>query len=305
MAKRNSSQDHLRTEHYRAAKDFAGGASMLGRRLLDHLVEVCATCNRYWQQLGALREVLGERVEDLKLREEFRLPAVREWSATTEDMERQEVETVELRRRRRRSWEQKSELLRTAPENRVPLIRNSKRRFQSCLLAEALLEDGQKTTPRAPLEAAHLFSLVPEVLRVVGIDRGPEWAWSLVVRAKSWQANALRVAGDLQGARACFVAGAEDLQDRPAFDTLTLGKRASMEASLAMEEMRLDDAEAHLQNASFLLSMTDDRDSQAKVMVQQANLESRRKNPARALDLFEATAGHLEGSENLLLPSDN
>lgn len=301
MAKRNNSQDHLRTEHYRAARDFTEGPGMLARRLLDHLSEVCATCNRYWQQLGALREVMIERIEALILKEEPRLPAPREWSVTAEDMDRQKRETAELRRRRRRSWEQKSELLGTPLGKRVALIRNSKRRFQSSLLAEALFEDGKKLTTRAPQTAAHLFSLIPEVLRNTGIESGSEQSWNLMVRAKSWHANALRIAGDLQGAEACFAAGAEDLKARPVLDTWTLGERTSMEASLAMEQMRLDDAESHLQNASFFFSMTDDAEAQARVMIQEANLESRRQHPAVALDRFEASLKHLEGTEDLRL----
>lgn len=297
-----SPSDHLRREHYDAARSMQGGPGLLGRRMLDHLSQRCADCRQYFRQLGRLQDELFRRLDDLELVPDDPPDGDPwEWSATEADLEAQEAETAEMRRQRRRAWEEKSKLLRAPPSRRPGKIRGAWRRFQSRLLAEELVDEAQKHVRSDPAQAAEILSLMPHVLRSTGPESGPGWAWALAVQSQARRANALRIAGDLRGADEIFATLHGDLVERPVGEAATAAEVASLEASLRTAQHRFEAAEEILKQAALLYTAANDRRGRAKVEIQRASLLRRTGEPERNLEMLKLAASRLDPSEEPFL----
>ncbi len=295
-------QDHLRASHYDLAAKTEGGAGSIARRLLDHLSGLCAHCRRQWLQLGALRDDLLRRMDALPpVSDSERDSHPWELSATPEDIATQRRHTEELRRRRRRGWEEKWRLLKEKPEDRIKTIRRARRQFHSRLVAEALIKDSKAMVRDAPTEAAEIASLVPHVLRWTTQPGGPVWGATLTAEAEGCRANALRVSGDLVGAEKVFTRLREELALRPICDARTVGQLASLEASLCIAQRRFEEAGQFLDQAMFAFRFSGDGSGLAGAEINRAILHQGQGEPEQTLSILERTARRPEVTENFHL----
>jgi len=301
---RKKLQSHLGEEHYSAARELDDGPSSLGRRLLDHLAEVCNDCRRFWQQLGNLRPVLLDRLDQSQVAAGAEPDDPWEMSVTEYDLEEQTERVAEMRRRRRRAWEQKSRLLNTPAEKRAQKIQNARSQFQSKLLAEEFLAAGRKAMAEDPQRAVERFRLMRHVVSRANFHHGPEWAWSLLLQARAWEANALRIAGELRIAGKMFSDLSADLAERPTGDVECRALLASLEAALCLEDERFDEATALLAKAATLYRAAGSHRGEAKAEMRQAILYSKQGNSEAALARYEGAAEKIRPGEDddLVLP---
>jgi hypothetical protein len=175
----------------------------------------------------------------------------RSWGAAAEPGDRAGdlagLEAALGRRQRRLAGEQEraprllAEILAHSRARRLALICGEER-FHSLALGEILLERSRLEAPRDPAQAAETAELAVAVA-----DRLDARLWGAtltdLLRARSWAClgEARRLASDLRGAERAL-AVAEVLMDRSGFDPLDRAELLCLQASLAQDQRRLDDA---------------------------------------------------------------
>lgn len=164
-------------------------------------------------------------------------------------------------------------LRRLAPEERAERIRTARSRFRSRAFGELLLAEARRLCRSEPSEAASLAELVPLVLLWLPGAEGQPWARELTLRAVAWQANALRVAGQIRRADRLFAALREEMARRPLEDPSVDAEAASLEASLRYDQGRWSEARELLGRAEAVYRMEGDTREMAKVAIQRGLVE--------------------------------
>jgi tetratricopeptide (TPR) repeat protein len=289
-----SDKDHLRVEDYASAAKRPDGAGLIARDVQRHLVAVCTECQPEWRRLGELRETYLSRLRALPGPPPA-APCGEELSATSLDLDLQAAVTADRIRLHRNVLTEKSDLLRTRADRRVGKIRRARQRFRSPHLAEMLIDESRKRVRDAPIEAAEIAALVPEILAWTEDERPvPPWAPPLLARAAAHRANALRVAGDLPAAERAFAELRHRLADRPLAEPGAMAEIASLEASLCIDQRRFEAAEERLERAALGYRAADDRVGLARAKLKQANLMRNTGRPAEVVRLLELEALDLE-----------
>jgi hypothetical protein len=151
------------------------------------------------------------------------------------------------RRRSRLTGEQEraprllAEILAHSRARRLALVCGEER-FHSLALGEILRERSCLEAPRDPVQAAETAELAVAVA-----DRLDTRLWGAtltdLLRARSWSClgEARRLAADLRGAERAL-AVAEVLMDKSGFDPLDRAELLCLQASLAQDQRRVDDA---------------------------------------------------------------
>lgn len=155
-------------------------------------------------------------------------------------------EVEEERRRARRDF---AELLRLTPQEREEKVVNARTRFRSRALAELLLEEAREVTRNDPPEALSLARLAVTVLTWTPGALGHDWAEILQARSLALRANARRVAGELRRADELFLELRRYLGRNALGDYELHGEVCSLEASLRIDQWRLEEAEELLDRA--------------------------------------------------------
>lgn len=203
----------------------------------------------------------------------------------------------EIRGRREVNRRHLRHLLSRPPETWVDEVEAAHSRYRSPSFAELLLEESRRTVRRRPDLAFRLAALVPVVLHWIPETGDTPWAAGLRVRAVAWQANALRVAGDLAAAQGRF-----ELLDVDAL--LGTGgwagaETASLLASLRIDQRRLPEALELLRHACDLFLRVGDAEAAARTRVKQGNLQAEASRPREALDRYRAAAELCQGESAL------
>lgn len=164
-------------------------------------------------------------------------------------------------------------------------------RFRSLTLGELLLERSRLEAQRDPVSAAETAELAAAVA-----DRlDPElWGATLtgLLRARAWAflGEARRLAGELRSAERAL-AVAEVLLEQAGPDPLDRAELLCLEASLAQDQRRLDEADRLLDRALDLYRRAGDRRLQGQTLLQKGALRGamrRKEAPLQAADLLRA-----------------
>lgn len=290
---------HLRSDHYALTRAGQLERESFVRHLHSHLVDACPECGEEWRLMSPgdrrrVEELLAEAAEAISLGDApgetlplNQRPAF-SWEARQLEAEVQQVRAV-LSAAGKKCWP----LLQVPRDGRPEKVATARTRYQSRSEAEYLLDKAREVIRRDPREAASLASLVPLVLGRIPAENRASWTLELAVRARAWQANALRVAGDLAAADHRFALLRRDLVDVPLDDRSVLAELASLEASLRIDQRRCPEAHALLSLALAIYESLGDRIACTKVHIQQGNLWIQDDDPVKALESFEAALMNL------------
>lgn len=289
------------------------------RRLLDHLGELCPECG---EALASLRQ--GSEVRE---KESGRPPAPEPREAGAGDravaalpdprlvgtLDRVQNTAADwarqVRREQRRARADLRELKRLPPDQRAGRIEHARSRFRSRALADLLVEESRRVVREDPAEAQSLASLVEVVLLWTPGALGQDWARELVLRAHAWEANAIRVAGELRVADRRF----RELRARLAREVVDSealhAEICSLEASLRIDQGQVGEARQLLSQAAALYECEGDSQALGRILMQWALVERREDDleaavavQRRALGLLDATADpmlYLQSVSNL------
>lgn len=272
---------HLDLDLLQAVIDGDLPPKTLLRRLLDHVGELCPDCG---EVITALRRGSGSAESDLGApvvageanHDDLRTNGIRDLRLVSA-VERAEKSAVEwskqLRRERRRARAELRELTSLPSTARAQRIQQARTRFRSRTLAELLIEESRRVVRENPFEARSLAALVDVVLLWTPGAVESDWARELSLRARAWEANALRVAGDLRGAEHSFGELRVQLAREIAAGEEIHAELCSLEASLRIDQRRLAEARNLLERAALLHRQSGSREPLARVLMKLAIVE--------------------------------
>lgn len=295
-------QHHLDVERYLEAIQGQRDTSSLVLLVHRHAVELCPECAAEWELVGADQRSALEMVSGLGPPS----PSRADETSASSDLHEADlpvpgtppaapIEAVIERKRQvwRRARRDLRTLQRMPAGERAGRVRRARRRFQSRAVAELLLQESRAEVRTDPQEAESLACLVPLVLTRFRGKPEPPWVPHLVCRAAGHRANALRVSGDLEAAAREFSRLRAEMLEAGVLDAALLAEIASLEASLARDQYRFDDAKAGLDVAQLLAEQVGDRLLLARVLMQRAYLQRLLGDSLATLKGFERAAAVL------------
>jgi tetratricopeptide (TPR) repeat protein len=252
------------------------------RRLLAHLAELCPECREVLEALrvgastGETRSLEVDRpTAPPRVAEAAALPDPRLVGVLNRAQDHALQWTQRVRREQRRARVDLRQLRELPPDQRARRIEQARTRFRSRGLAELLLEESQRLVREDADEARNLASLVEAVLVWTPGAIEQEWAREMLATARAYEANALRMSGDLRAADRMFAELRAQLAREVVVSEAVHGEVASLEASLRIDQGRLEEARGLLDRAAYLFREAGSTRQLVKVLMKQANVESR------------------------------
>jgi tetratricopeptide (TPR) repeat protein len=270
---------------------------VLALLMFEHLKELCDECRASLALLGSPGEEFFDPRESGRS-ERAHPPDPRYTSLVSKAGQ----ELLEWARRieeeRRQSEADLRALLRVPRQERELRIRRARKHFLSRSFAELLIEHSWRIVSARPEEAAELASLVALVLdRIPGAAR-EDWAESLRLRALAHRANALRVRGELPDSDLLFGEVRRQLALAASNDGELHAEVSSLEASLRLNQRRLEEAVRLLDRAVLLYREQQDAEPLARVLVKRGAVHQVAGNLSRAVeDLTQALEMTADGGE--------
>lgn len=268
---------------------------VLSRTMYDHLGEVCSECRSALDKLGeADRRMFGE-VRPRLSEKSFPFDDARYAPAFGRIGEKAYQWAQALEQERRRAQEDVETLLALPAAEREGRVGRARNRFRSRAVAELLIEECRRLVRGSWKEARDLAALVPLVLRRLPGAESREWHRELCIRALAHQANAHRAGGEIKPADRLFAEVRRELAESGSTDAALHAEIASLEASLRLDQQRLDEAQRLLDRATLLARDLQDDDMLARTLIQrgtvlwhQGRFEEAGRDEREALTLLDA-----------------
>lgn len=274
------------------------------RRLLDHLGELCPECGQAVAALQRGREVQEEEAGKPPAPEQSgngggeqavtTLPDPRFVGALDRVQRTAADWTRKVRQEQRRARADLRELRRLPREARAERVENARSRFRSRALADLLVEESRRVVREDPAEAQSLAALVEVVLLWTPGAFGEDWARELVLRARAWEANAIRVAGELRAADRRFGELRAHLAREVVSTEALHAEICSLEASLRIDQGQVREARQLLAQAAELYESADDSQALGRVLMQWALVERRQDDLDAAVTVQRRALGLLD-----------
>lgn len=305
---------HLDPRLLQAVLDGDLPPKVLLRRLLDHVGELCPECGEVVAALRQGSEVLHRETGTPPSLERPESTATETIQAALPDprfvgvLDRAQNTAAEwtrrVRREKRRARADLRELVLLPRQLRPKRVEQARSRFRSRALAELLIEESRRLVRDDPAESQSLAALVGVVLLWTPGALEQDWARELAITAKAWEANAVRVAGELRAAERRFAELRTQVGREVVLSETVHAELCSLEASLRIDQGRLSDARSLLDRAAFLYRQAGSVEPLAKVLVQAAIVESRAGDPAAAVAMQRQVLAVLDKSdERRILPA--
>lgn len=289
------------------------------RRLLDHLGELCPECAEAVATLRQGSEAREQAIGRPAAAEPREGGAGGPSVATLPDprfvgvLDRAQKTAADwsktVRREQRRARADLRELMRLPREERAERIERARSRFRSRALADLLVEESRRVVREDPAEAQSLAALVEVVLLWTPGALAADWARDLVLRSRAWEANAIRVAGELRAADRRFAELRARLAREVVGSEALHAEISSLEASLRIDQGQAREARRLLAQAAELYQNAGDSQALGRTLMKWALVERRQDDleaavtvQRRALDLLDATADprlYLQAVSNL------
>ena len=259
--------------------------NVLLRTAYEHLKELCPQCA---ETLGFVRQAEAQLFRDPQSPGRELAPAGRfepRYAAAFDaaaDRARERARLVEEERKRARK--DLRVLLDLPVEERESKIINARTRFRSRALAELLLEECRQLTRLDPEEAASLAALARTVVLWTPGALAHPWAEVIQARSLALTANAVRVGGDLKAADALFVDVRRFLAKNALGDCDLHAEVCSLEASLRLDQRRLDEAEAQLDRAVLLYRQSSNGVGLAKSLIKRGDVQRTQERYAEGIE---------------------
>lgn len=261
---------HITRELLRAVESGELPARMLTQIGWQHLMNLCPSCR---EELEAWRrEKAAPRTYDTAFKA---LPLVLERHVDEEE-KRHEAARRDLRA-----------LLELPHEERLPKIRRASRRFRGTALAALLLDEAKKAMPAQPAKLYELAEAAVEVLL-----RTPEvpGLYDLLVRARAYQANALRALGKLAEAAERLRGARTIMRTQGATDPLVFAEVDWIEGGLRKDRRQFPEAEELLVRAASLYSLSGEKRQSAGPLLTLGLLYRDTGKTRKAIEVTETAA---------------
>lgn len=269
---------HITRELLRAVESGELPARMLTQIGWQHLMSLCPSCR---EELEAWRqEKAASRTYDTAFKV---LPLVLERHVDEEE-ERREAARQDLRA-----------LLKLPHEERLAKIRRAARRFRGTAIAALLLDEARKAMPAQPAKLSELAEAAVEVLL-----RTPEvpGLYDLLVRARAYQANALRALGKLAEAEERLRGARTLLRTQNATDPLVFAEVDWIEGGLRKDRRQFPEAEELLVRAASLYSLAGENGQSADCLLTLGLLYYDTGKLREAIEVTETAAVLIQQEQN-------
>lgn len=262
-------------------------AEVFVRAVYEHLMETCEGCRHTWDR-----------------HMEHALPPTT--TATTAPttlgkISTQETRLSELKKERRQARRDLRMLLAVPLEQRQKKIENARSRFRSQTFVELLAEESRRLVRKDPQGAKNLASLVPVAIHWMAGGVDPAWATRMTALASAYQANSLRVVGDLRSADRQFSALHRRLQSQPIDHSATLAEITSLEAALRHDQRRYSQGQDLLDRTVLLYRLACDPKGVARSHIQKGNLSFAQSQFDQAVENYELAASALDPKDDPFL----
>ena len=269
---------HITRELLRAVESGELPARMLTQIGWQHLLSLCPSCR---EELEAWkREKASPHAYDNAFKV---LPLVLERHMDEED-KRREAAQRDLR-----------DLLALPHEERLAKIRRASKRFRGTALAALLLDEAKKAMPAQPTElyeraeaAVHVLLRTPEVPGL----------YDLLVRARAYQANALRALGKLAEAEERLRGARTVLRKQNATDPLVFAEVDWIEGGLRKDRRQFPKAEEFLVRAVSLYSLAGEKEQSADCLLTLGLLYYDTGKTREAIEVTETAAALIHPEQN-------
>jgi len=238
---------HITRELLRAVESGELPARVLTEIGWQHPMSLCPSCRG---ELDAWsREIAASHTSDTAFKV---LPLV---------LERHLPEAEERHEAARRDLQS---LLKLPHEERLAKIRRASRRFQGTILAALLLEEAKKAMPARPQDLYELAETATSVLL-----RTPDMPglYDILVRARAYQANALRARGKLSEAAEALQGTRTLLRTQGVTDPLVFAEVDWIEGALHKDRRHFPEAEGLLIRAASLYSLAGEKGQSAEPLL--------------------------------------
>lgn len=269
---------HITRELLRAVESGELPARMLTQIGWQHLMSLCPSCR---EELEAWRrEKAASRTYDTAFKV---LPLVLERHFDEEE-ERHEAARRDLRA-----------LLDLPHEERLAKIRRASKRFRGTALAALLLDEARKAMPAQPAKLHELAEAAVGVLL-----RSPEvpGLYDLLVRARAYQANALRALGRLAEAEERLRGARTVLRTQNATDPLVFAEVDWIEGGLRKDRRQFPEAEELLVRAASLYSLAGEKGQSADCLLTLGLLYYDTGKTRDAIEVTETAAALIPPEQN-------
>lgn len=248
---------------------------MLSLLLLQHLRETCPDCKATIDFIGdAAEEVFNPTAPTSS--PDAALGDPRYSSLVSRAGRKTLAWAQEIEQERRLATTDLQNILRVARKDRHERIVRARTHFRSRAFAELLIEECAIRVRTDAWEAAELAELAPVVLDRIPGTGGQEWAQDLKARARAHVANARRVAGDLDEANQLFLEVRSQLAKLCTNDVELHAEINRLEASLRLDQRRLEEAEQLLDRAVLLHREQDDAEGLTRATTKRGDVRRMR-----------------------------
>jgi hypothetical protein len=285
---------HIDSDLLRGVLDGQLAPRALLRVLCEHLKDLCPQC-------GANLELLVEGDEELlrAVTREGSTAGGQRYAAAFHRAGCLVAERAEdLDDERARARRELDDLLALPAAQRASRVASAHRRFRSRALVDLLLEETRSRMRSDPVEGIALAELVPVILYWTPGAAGTSWAEATYARSLALRANALRIGGELPQADAVFRELHRFVADHPLEGEELHAELASLEASLRLNQDRLEEAEELLDRAIALSGAAGDAASVAKNLIKRGDVQ-------RLNDRLDASGDSLRAALRVLGPDDD
>jgi tetratricopeptide (TPR) repeat protein len=164
-------------------------------------------------------------------------------------------------------------------------------------VCQLLLKQVQEQVFSDPVRAVEMAQLAVRLSRHLGAAYDLDWVMDLRARAHAHLGNAYRVLGELKAAEGAFLQAAECLEKGGTGDPRILAEILSLEASLRLDQRRLEEALA-LVDRVIALHREIDRAGLAKTLLQKAKILKEGGDLPRAIDAVQESLSELGGGQD-------
>lgn len=270
---------------------------MLGLQLLEHLREVCPECRATIKHIGEAAEEIFDRPMPDGAQPEI-LGDPRYSSLVGRAGRRALAWAREVEQERRLAASDLLALLRLPRNARRDRIVRARTHFRSRVFAELLVEEAATRVRTDPGEAADLAEFVPAVLDRIPGAGGHDWVDDLKTRARAHVANAKRVAGELEEADRLFFDVRARLANASSNDVDLHAEVNRLEASLRLDQRRLEAAEQLLDRAVLLHREQEDKEGLARALTKRGDVRRTRGDLAGAAEDLRGATDLLAGDSS-------
>jgi tetratricopeptide (TPR) repeat protein len=256
---------------------------MLALQLLEHLREICPECRATIQFIGDAAEQIFE-ASTPSSSEPAALVDPRYSSLVSRAGKQALAWAREVEHERRLAENDLVALLRLPKQARRDRVIRARTHFRSRVFAELLVEQTATCVRTDPGEAAELAELVPLVLDRIPGAGGHGWVDDLKTRARAHLANVRRVAGDLEEANRLFLEVRARLANASSNDGELHAEINRLEASLRLDQRRLEEAEQLFDRAMLLYRQQGDNENLARTLTQRGDVRRMRGDLAGAVE---------------------